>query len=57
LFTEGNAFKPSGYMNRNCTPAVSAAAKQFQTSESYTQVQQHLLNLEDDFNNTSLFIS
>jgi hypothetical protein len=25
--------------------------------KSYSQVQQHLLNLVDDFNNTSLFIS
>ena len=57
LVTEGNAYRPSGYMNLNCPPAVSAAAKQFHNSEKFSQVQQHLLSLVDDFNNTSLFIS
>ena len=33
LVTEGNAFGPSGYMNLNCPPAVSAAAKQFHSGE------------------------
>jgi len=33
LVTEGNAFGPSGYMDLKCPPAVSAAAKQFHSSE------------------------
>jgi len=33
LVTEGDAFGPSGHMNINCPPAVSAAVEEFQSSE------------------------
>jgi hypothetical protein len=33
LVPEGNVFGPSGYVNLNCPPAVSAAVKQFHSSE------------------------
>jgi len=54
LVTEGNAFGPSGTWTVHLLYQLQQNS--FTVVKSYSQVQQHLLNLVDNFNNTPLFI-